>query len=82
MIIFPFVSIGLPVETTNKSGYTPLFCAAFLGHFEIVKLLLKFGADPNRRCSIDCSTPVHAACFSCDLQLLKALLVAGTQSYH
>lgn len=68
---------GLPVEVTNKSGYTPLFCAAFLGQLEIVKILLKYGADPNRRCSIDWCTSVHAACWSGDLHIIKALLVAG-----
>ena len=54
-----------------------MFCAAFLGQFEIIKLLLRLGADPNRRCSIISCTPVHAACWSGNTQVLAALLIAG-----
>lgn len=68
---------GVPVELANRAGQTPLFCAAFQGHFDIVKILLKLGADPNRRCSILCCTPVHAACWSGNNNLLTALLIAG-----
>ncbi|XP_045035424.1 inactive serine/threonine-protein kinase TEX14-like isoform X1 [Daphnia magna] len=68
---------GVPVELPNRAGQTPLFCASFQGHFDIVKLLLKLGADPNRRCSILCCTPVHAACWSGNNHLLTSLLIAG-----
>ena len=69
--------IGASVEMTNRSGQSPLFCAAYLGHVTIVELLLKSGADPNRRCNIYCCTPVHAACWSGNVNLLKMLLIAG-----
>ena len=73
--------VGVHVELTNLSGQTPLFCSSFLGHLEITKLLLKHGADPNRRCSIFSCTPVHAACFSGNVQVLSAVLVAGQWVY-
>ena len=69
--------IGTSVELTNNSSQTPLFCAAYCGHLDIVKLLLKLGADPNRRCSINCCTPVHAACWSGNQSLITSLLIAG-----
>ncbi|XP_046446592.1 inactive serine/threonine-protein kinase TEX14-like [Daphnia pulex] len=71
-------SATVSVELANKAGQTPLFCAAFQGHYDIVKLLLKLGADPNRRCSILRCTPVHAACWSLNSQLLTTLLIAGS----
>ena len=66
-----FANQGVPVELANEAGQTPLFCAAFRGHFDIVKILLKLGADPNRRCSILYCTPVHAACWSGNENLLR-----------
>ena len=72
---------GTSVELTNNSGQTPLFCAAYCGHLDIVKLLLKLGADPNRRCSINCCTPVHAACWSGNQSLITSLLIAGMKNY-
>ena len=75
--LFNLLALGVSVELANRSGQTPLFCAAFLGHLDVVKLLLKQGADPNRRCSVFCCTPVHAACWSGNKQLISSLLVAG-----
>lgn len=68
---------GVSVELTNRAGQTPLFCAAFFGHSDLARLLIKLGADPNRRCSIDCCTPVHAACWSGNRTIITSLLIAG-----
>ncbi|GAA6019537.1 hypothetical protein JCM8202_001847 [Rhodotorula sphaerocarpa] len=39
---------GLPANLTNSSGDTLIMLAAYHGHADVVKLLLKHGADPNR----------------------------------
>ena len=40
----------------------PLWCAAAAGHFDIVKFLLRCGADVNKT-TLTNSTPLRAACF-------------------
>ena len=62
--IAKILDFGLSVELANRSGLTRLFCAAFLGHLDVVKLLLKQDADPNRHCSVFRCTPVRGACWS------------------
>ena len=43
-------------------GVTPLWFAALKGHLDIVKILVKRGADVNSKTETN-STPLHAACF-------------------
>uniref|UniRef100_A0A8C0UZI3 Testis expressed 14, intercellular bridge forming factor n=1 Tax=Cyanistes caeruleus TaxID=156563 RepID=A0A8C0UZI3_CYACU len=57
-------------------GQTCLFTAALLGLGKIVDVLLRFGSDANHRCH-DGSTPVHAAAFSGNQQILSRLLDEG-----
>ncbi len=37
------------IRTKNEGGTTPLMCAAYSGSVEMVRLLLKEGADPDRK---------------------------------
>uniref|UniRef100_A0A8C5LWD9 Inactive serine/threonine-protein kinase TEX14 n=1 Tax=Leptobrachium leishanense TaxID=445787 RepID=A0A8C5LWD9_9ANUR len=67
---------GVPVDSVNSLGQTPLFVAAILGVEKVVHLLLKFNSDPNHRC-FDGSTPVHAAAFSCNPWILSKIIDAG-----
>ncbi len=39
------LSVGADIEITDESGYTPLGCAIWLGHDEIIHTLLEHGAQ-------------------------------------
>ena len=36
--------------TESKAGVSPLYIASSNGHKDVVRVLLKFGADPTRMC--------------------------------
>lgn len=40
---------GAYIESTNSRGYTPLLLATYTGHFDTVRLLLQFGANPYKK---------------------------------
>ena len=61
----------------NNHGQTPLFCASYGGDNEIVELLLKLGANPNRKCGSSSATPVHAAAYRGSRRVLRLLVEAG-----
>lgn len=55
------VNLGLPIDTTNGSGETPLhFATKTHGAFNIAKYLLEIGADVNAVAKTT-STPLHTA---------------------
>lgn len=68
---------GVHIESVNSHGQTPLFCAAFGGDNEVVSLLLKLGANPNRRCGSNGATPVHGAAYRGSRRVLRLLVEAG-----
>jgi hypothetical protein len=39
-------------------GFTPLHCAVYTNEEDMVNLLLKYGADPNKSCKIEGLTPL------------------------
>ena len=41
---------GADPLTENKNGMSPLYIASENGHKDVVRTLLKFGADPSRIC--------------------------------
>ncbi|CAG9766351.1 unnamed protein product [Ceutorhynchus assimilis] len=53
-------------------GATALWCAACAGHLNIVKILVKVGADVNHATKTN-STPLRAACFEGRLDIVKYL---------
>lgn len=55
---------------------TPLWCAAVSGRINVVKCLLKHGADVNS-ISDTGSTPVRSACFTTNLEIVKLLIDNG-----
>lgn len=70
------------VFLTNEKGWTPLIVACFNQQFEIAKLLLNNGADPNR-CGANGTTPLMYAKTkilnqkNADFSIIKLLLNAG-----
>lgn len=68
---------GVHIESVNTHGQTSLFCASFGGDNEVVALLLRLGANPNRRCGGKGSTPVHAASYRGSRRVLRLLVEAG-----
>lgn len=60
----------------NQANVTPLHSAVAGSHPDLVKLLLKHGADPNARQQSD-FTPLHAAAQNGDLDSIRALLFEG-----
>ncbi|KAB7494612.1 Inactive serine/threonine-protein kinase TEX14, partial [Armadillidium nasatum] len=65
------------IESVNSLGQTPLFCASYGGDYEVVKVLLRLGANPNRRCGSRGSAPIHAASYRGSRRVLRYLVEAG-----
>jgi ankyrin repeat protein len=65
------------VRSTNKQGWTGLHGAAQDGHTEVVRLLLKGGADPNAREPGDHTYPLHWAAAHGHVEIVRALIDAG-----
>jgi ankyrin repeat protein len=81
--LFKFVTIliGVPFELANQAGQTPLLCASFKGHYDVVKLFIEFGADPNRRCS-NLSAFLHSsACCMLEWKLQIVFLLVDCRYY-
>jgi ankyrin repeat protein/L-ascorbate metabolism protein UlaG (beta-lactamase superfamily) len=64
------------LESPNPRGSSPLCVAASKGYKDIVKYLIKKGADVNKR-NLFGSTPLHYAAWASDLESFTVLLKAG-----
>ncbi|CAG2243985.1 unnamed protein product [Mytilus edulis] len=62
------------INRPNVKGYTPFYLAISNGHIEIANTIIKHGADPNYQ-NEDGSTPLHIACETNKLEMVKTLLV-------
>ncbi len=67
---------GNPADELNITGWTPLYAAMKSQKFDVVKLLLKRGADPNAVTKLG-STPFLLASEICDLDIIEACVEAG-----
>ncbi|GAA6010817.1 hypothetical protein JCM10207_005858 [Rhodosporidiobolus poonsookiae] len=72
----PALEAGLPANMTNENGDTLLMLAAYHGHAEVVRLLLKHGADPNRL-NDRLQSPLAGALFKDETAVVEALLEGG-----
>ena len=70
---------GVDVNSKDKSGKTPLYWAAEYGRTNVVKLLLKAGADVNATVSdgpLKGYTPLHEAAYLGHKDTVKVLIKA------
>ena len=67
------------VEARDKDGSTPLHCAVWKGHQQVVALLLKAGADVNAQNENDHwgTTPLHAAAHANQAAIAQLLIDYG-----
>ncbi|CAF1008766.1 unnamed protein product [Rotaria sp. Silwood1] len=71
--IAPFGNLA---DELNITGWTPLYAAMKSRKFDVVKLLLKRGADSNAVTKLG-STPFLLASEICDLDIIEACIEAG-----
>jgi ankyrin repeat protein len=69
------------IHACDKDGSTPLHCAAWKGHQEVVAFLLSAGADANAQNSNDHwgTTPLHAAAHANQAAIVDLLIDQGAE---
>ena len=73
-----FLDQGCPVNAFDELGNTPLHCAVRGECFEVVRLLLRYGADVNAHDErVIGNTPLAEAAPTCSLQMARLLVEAG-----
>ncbi|RDD34218.1 ankyrin repeat protein [Wolbachia endosymbiont of Cylisticus convexus] len=71
--MFPRNKDKVVKPTIDEQGNTPLHTAAWEGNLEVVKLLLKHGADVHAE-NFERKTPLHFAAWEGGLKVVKLLL--------
>ena len=71
------------ISARDSDGSTPLHCATWKGHQNVVELLLDLGADVNSRNNNDHwgTTPLHAAAHA-NQRAIAELLIAHGADVH
>lgn len=75
----PFQSVSRTVNAKNYEGLSCVHIAASGNHLDILKTLLKYGADVNGRAEKSGKTILHEAAWSGNLNLVKFLISLGRQ---
>lgn len=71
----PLLAAGWPIA--QEKGWTPQHEAALVGLEPAMRALLKAGAAPNAKESVNGGTPLHVAAFNGHLPVVKLLVSAG-----
>lgn len=74
-VVTVLIDLGADVNAKNNSGTRPLELAVIQKQAEIVKLLIKAGADVDARAKI--FTPIMHAVFDRNIEIVKLLIEAG-----
>lgn len=69
-----YLSAGLPVDTRDDRGWTPLMIASFNGNEEMAALLIRSGADIHSRDNAGYG-PMHWAAFNGYSSVVKLLVI-------
>lgn len=64
------------MHASDRDGYTPLHKACYNNNYELAQLLLKHGADPNRKTEMQWTT-LHSACKWNNAKLAALVLQHG-----
>ncbi|VUC24921.1 unnamed protein product [Clonostachys rosea] len=67
----------MPPDEPDSKGRTPIWWAAHMGHADIVRELIRLGADPDHDEPIDGLKPLHEAAKRNHAKTITALLEAG-----
>jgi ankyrin repeat protein len=70
------LSRGADPNAADDVGQTPLHWAAYIGRSDIVRLLLKYGANLNIKTKYDGRTPLHVAA-AYEVSVVKLLIKYG-----
>jgi ankyrin repeat protein len=71
------IAAGVDVNTSDKSGDTPLHIAAVRGYQELAALLIAEGANVNARNEREL-TPLHAAAWGDHIEIVELLVAKGS----
>jgi ankyrin repeat protein len=63
------------LNLTSENGATPLLLASYRGNYDVAKVLLDAGADPNQ-CFRE-GAPIYGVIFKADAQMLDLLIKSG-----
>lgn len=72
------INSGVDLNKKNNAGYTPLMLAGAYQNIEIIKLLIKKGANPDITNSYGCTALILQCETHCNEEIIKLLINAGT----
>jgi outer membrane protein assembly factor BamB len=70
---------GVPADAKTRYGATALWFAAYKGHLDVVKVLVKYRADVDARDTVWGESPLDLAAENDQVEMVKVLLDAGAR---